>query len=121
MFCVFERFLEKMLRKRLASLPMIESGSATKEVIPIKRKSLNPKRVWDKYCWICHRGKTNLSCSFCIRTYHDRCIGSKDSGQKCLVCIRLDEANKMRYGKKFFFKKAICVILNTLSFTLNNY
>ena len=33
----------------------------------------------DKYCWLCHKEKCNLSCQICPRSYHQKCINNNPS------------------------------------------
>ena len=30
----------------------------------------------DQYCWVCHKEKSNLSCSICSRSYHLKCLNN---------------------------------------------
>ncbi|RWS07781.1 protein kinase C-binding protein 1-like protein [Dinothrombium tinctorium] len=34
-------------------------------------KFLNEK---DIYCWVCHKEKVNISCSLCVRSFHNKCL-----------------------------------------------
>ncbi|XP_031618906.1 protein kinase C-binding protein 1-like [Contarinia nasturtii] len=83
----------KMSRKRAHRQLITESSGSEDSAEPVPPKIT---RAWDAYCWICHVSNAKHRCSTCIRSYHSRCIGTKEadhkSGYRCELCVRLEAA-----------------------------
>lgn len=81
-------------RKRNSQLKLFHGFGSQSEA------NKRPKEQ-DAYCWLCHRSKTNVDCSTCIRSYHQECIGKRPQTfqYQCETCTRLNSANSCTVAK----------------------
>lgn len=92
-------FSDKMSSKRRHSTFTLPAAGPSTCGISSDTSPTKRQKVWDSYCWICHKSNTDLQCSKCIRSYHHHCLSSKDDDQRsvnfcCNVCKITVKASK---------------------------